>query len=214
MTNEKTRELLAEELLKCQAVVLSPDNPFTWSSGWQSPIYCDNRLTLSYPDLRTDICHQLVMLINRQFADVTAVAGVATAGIPQGALIADRLALPFLYVRSKPKGHGRENLIEGRLPQKAKVVVVEDLISTGGSSLKAIEALRKAGAEVIGLVSIFTYGFEEADKQMAAAKVKSYSLTDYDTLTGVAFSKGYITQDEKLLNTLNDWRKDPARWGK
>lgn len=212
MTAQKEKELLAEELLKCQAVVLRPQEPFTWSSGWKSPIYCDNRLTLSYPDLRTNVCHQLVRVINQKFSTVTALAGVATAGIPQGALIADRLALPFLYVRSKPKSHGRENLIEGRLPENAKVVVVEDLISTGGSSLKAVEALRQAGAEVIGLVSIFTYGFEEADKQMAAAKVPYHSLTDYDTLTKVAFSKGYISEDKGLIDTLQAWRKSPATW--
>jgi orotate phosphoribosyltransferase len=203
---------VASKLLESGAVRIQPDKPFTWSSGWKSPIYCDNRLTLSYPEIRTFLKNALVELVKSKFAGVEAIAGVATAGIPQGALLADALNLPFLYVRSSPKGHGLENMIEGRANAGAKIVVVEDLISTGGSSLKAAMALKGSGYQVLGLVAIFTYGFEIADKSFAEAKVPFHTLSDYSSLLGLLKNQGKI--DEKQLNFLQTWRNSPDTWGK
>jgi len=200
----------ARHLLQIGAVKLSPAKPFTWASGWKSPIYCDNRMTLSFPGTRTYLKEQLTTMAKQEFGQLEGIAGVATAGIPQGALIADILAKPFCYVRSKPKDHGMENLIEGRIDTAQKVVVVEDLISTGGSSLKAVEALRKAGAEVLGMVAIFTYGFAEAEKNFAAGAVRLACLTNYDTLIQVAGDTGYVNPDDLL--SLEAWRKNPSQW--
>ena len=209
----KTLEnIFAGKLLKVKAIKLQPTNPFTWASGWKSPFYCDNRKTLSYPELRTFVKIEIARLISEQFAEVDAIAGVATGAIPQGALVADALNLPFVYVRSKPKDHGLENLIEGELKPGMKVVVVEDLISTGGSSLKAVEAIRNNGCEVVGMVASYTYGFDVAAKAFQDAKVQLYTLTNYEAVVEEALRIGYIAQEDVAL--LNDWRKDPANWMK
>lgn len=200
----------ASRLLEIKAIKLQPNNPFTWASGWKSPFYCDNRKTLSYPRLRNfvklEICHSIL----ENFPDVEAIAGVATGAIPQGALVADELNLPFVYVRSKPKDHGLENLIEGELETGAKVVVIEDLISTGGSSLKAVEAIRNYGCEVIGMVAAYTYGFPIAEKAFEEAGVKLITLTDYEHVVEQAVATGYI--DKEDVEVLHEWRKDPANW--
>jgi len=200
----------ASRLLEIKAIKLQPNNPFTWASGWKSPFYCDNRKTLSYPRLRNfvklEICHSII----ENFPDVEAIAGVATGAIPQGALVADELNLPFVYVRSKPKDHGLENLIEGELETGAKVVVIEDLISTGGSSLKAVEAIRNYGCEVIGMVAAYTYGFPIAEKAFEEAGVKLVTLTDYEHVVEQAAATGYI--DKEDVEVLHEWRKDPANW--
>ncbi|MBY0425896.1 MAG: orotate phosphoribosyltransferase [Cytophagales bacterium] len=201
---------IAEDLLKIEAVKLRMDPPFKWTSGWNSPIYCDNRLSLSFPEVRTRVKRGLVDLVKRHFPQVESLAGVATAGIPQGALIADVLDLPYLYVRSSPKGHGMENLIEGKVLPGQKVVVVEDLVSTGKSSLQAVVALREAGLEVLGMVSVFTYGFPLAEQVFKEANVPFVSLTDYDTLIGEALRLGYIKEDQ--LQLLGSWKKDPSTW--
>ena len=201
---------IAAGLLEIAAVRLQPDNPFTWASGWKSPVYCDNRLTLSYPELRSAIRDQLAERIRNVFPEATGVAGVATAGIPQGALVADQLNLPYIYVRSKPKAHGLTNQIEGRLQPELKYIVVEDLISTGGSSIKAVEAIRAAGGTVAGLISIFTYGFPQASQNMEAAKVKASSLTDLNELLEKAVEIEYISPAE--MEVIDAWRKDPANW--
>ena len=200
----------AAQLLEVKAVKVQPTEPFTWASGWKSPFYCDNRKTLSYPKLRTFVKNNLVELIKASFSDADAVAGVATGAIAQGALVADALGLPFCYVRSKAKDHGMGNLIEGTLPEGSKVVVVEDLISTGGSSLKAVEALRAAGFEVVGMVAAYTYGFPVAEAAFREAGVKLVTLTNYEAVVKVAIESGYITADQQP--TLNEWRKDPANW--
>jgi len=207
---ETLKHNLAKKLLKIKAVKLQPANPFTWASGWKSPIYCDNRKTLSYPALRNFIKLELTHKIIENFEKVTTIAGVATGAIAQGAMVADELNLPFVYIRSTPKGHGLENLIEGDLKPGSKVVVVEDLISTGGSSLKAIEAVRNAGCDVIGMVAIFTYGFAVADELFKDAKVKWIALCNYDTILDEALKTDYI--DESEIKTLQEWRKDPANW--
>ena len=201
---------VAKKLLEIQAIRLQPEKPFTWASGWKSPIYCDNRLSLSFPEVRTIIKHNLTLAVQHFFPSVEAIAGVATAGIPQGALLANDLNLPFLYVRSKPKGHGMENTIEGKVVANQKIVVVEDLISTGGSSLKAVEDLRNAGFEVLGMVAIFSYGFEVADKNFSDAGVPLVCLSNYDALLPQAVEENYI--DESTLNSLSDWRKNPSGW--
>lgn len=201
---------VAKKLLEIQAIRLQPEKPFTWASGWKSPIYCDNRLSLSFPEVRTLIKESLIEAVQHYFPTVEAIAGVATAGIPQGALLANDLSLPFLYVRSKPKGHGMENTIEGKVVPNQKVVVVEDLISTGGSSLKAVEDLRNAGFEVLGMVAIFSYGFEVADKNFSEAGVPLVCLSNYDALLPQAVEQNYI--DESTLNSLADWRKNPSTW--
>ena len=202
----------AAKLLEVKAIKLQPQDPFTWASGWKSHFYCDNRKTLSFPSLRTYVKTELTRLIMEEFPEAEAVAGVATGAIAQGALVADVLGLPFAYVRSKPKDHGLENLIEGELKPGSKVIVVEDLISTGGSSLKAVEALRKAGMEVIGMVASYTYGFPIAEQAFADAKVKLVTLTNYEAVLEVAKQIGYITEEQ--IPTLNEWRNDPANWMK
>lgn len=204
------KKAFAQRLLDIKAIKLQPNNPFTWASGWKSPFYCDNRKTLSYPDLRSMVKQGLTHAVITHFPEANAVAGVATGAIAQGALVADALALPFCYVRSKPKDHGMGNLIEGTLPEGAKVVVVEDLISTGGSSLKAVEALRQAGFEVVGMVASYTYGFPVAAEAFKAAGVELVTLTDYEHVVSMAEETGYI--QEKDIETLNLWRKDPAAW--
>ncbi len=202
--------LFAQKLLEVKAVRLQPETPFTWASGWKSPIYCDNRKTLSFPALRSFVKVELTRLILENFPEAEAVAGVATGAIAQGALVADALGLPFAYVRSKPKDHGMENLIEGELPKGSKVVVVEDLISTGGSSLKAVEALRRAGFEVVGMVASFTYGFPVAEQAFKEAGVKLMTLSNYEAILAEAVSTGYIK--DSAIPLLNEWRKNPAEW--
>lgn len=201
---------VAAKLLQIEAIRLQPENPFTWASGWKSPIYCDNRLSLSYPKVRTFIKENLVKAIKANFMDVAAIAGVATAGIPQGALIADSMNLPFLYVRSKPKGHGMENMIEGKVSPGQKIVVVEDLVSTGGSSLKAVQDLKNAGFDVLGMVSIFTYGFDVAKNNFNVANVKLICLSDYASMLPQALKDDYI--DDQTLASLVEWRKSPETW--
>ncbi len=203
---------VAEKLLSIQAVKLQPSNPFTWASGWKSPIYCDNRKTLAYPEIRTLIKEELANIIREKYNDADVVAGVATGAIAQGALVADLLGKPFVYVRSAAKDHGMGNLIEGELKAGQKVVVVEDLISTGGSSLKAVNALREAGAEVMGMVAIFTYGFPLAAEQFAAAKVNLTTLSNYEAVLQHLLEKKVIGESE--LATLKEWRKSPDTWGK
>ena len=202
--------LLAEKLLKISAIKLQPNNPFTWASGWNSPIYTDNRVTLSYPEIRTFIKVELCRLIEENFSDATAVAGVATGAIAQGALVADTLGLPYVYVRSTPKDHGLENLIEGKLVPGQKVVVVEDLISTGGSSLKAVQAIRNAGCEVVGMVAMFSYGFPVAQKAFKEAGVELITLSNYNAMLEAAVATNYIHEDD--IETLREWRKDPSVW--
>ena len=202
----------ASKLMKVKAIKLQPENPFTWASGWKSPFYCDNRKTLSYPDLRNYVKLELVHAVLENFPEAEAVAGVATGAIAQGALVADELNLPFVYVRSKPKDHGLENLIEGELKPGMKVVVVEALISTGGSSLKAVEAIRKDCCEVVGMVASYTYGFDVAKKAFEEAGVKLITLTDYDHVVEQAKETGYIKPEH--VEVLNEWRKDPANWMK
>lgn len=207
----KTLEsIFADKLLKVKAIKLQPTNPFTWASGWKSPFYCDNRKTLSYPDLRSFVKIETARLIMERFPEAEAVAGVATGAIPQGAMVADTLNLPFVYVRSKPKDHGLENLIEGELKPGTKVVVVEDLISTGGSSLKAVEAIRNYGCEVVGMVASYTYGFDVAEKAFKDAGVELVTLTNYEAVVAQALSTGYIKAEEVEL--LNQWRNAPSEW--
>lgn len=207
---DSQKKAFAAKLLDIKAIQLQPKEPFTWASGWKSPFYCDNRKTLSYPELRSYVKLELVHTILERFSEVEVIAGVATGAIAQGALVADALHLPFVYVRSKPKDHGLENLIEGELEAGRKVVVVEDLISTGGSSLKAVEALRKAGSQVIGMVAAYTYGFDVARKAFEDTDVPLATLTDYDHVVAEALETGYITEAETAL--LHEWRKDPAHW--
>ena len=202
--------IFASKLLKVTAIKLQPTNPFTWASGWKSPFYCDNRKTLSYPDLRSFVKIETARLILERFPEAEAVAGVATGAIPQGAMVADTLNLPFVYVRSKPKDHGLENLIEGELKPGTKVVVVEDLISTGGSSLKAVEAIRNYGCEVVGMVASYTYGFDVAEKAFKDANVELVTLTNYEAVVAQALATGYIKEEEVEL--LNQWRKAPSEW--
>ena len=206
------KKAFAAKLLDIKAIKLQPENPFTWASGWKSPFYCDNCKTLSYPDLRSFVKLELAHAVLENFPEATAVAGVATGAIAQGALVADELNLPFCYVRSKPKDHGMQNLIEGTLPEGSKVVVVEDLISTGGSSLKAVEALRQHGCEVLGMVAAYTYGFPVAEEAFAAAGVTLTTLTNYEAVVETALQTGYIEQSHVPM--LAAWRKDPANWMK
>ncbi len=212
MYNKSDIELkVAEFLLQIKAIKLQPNNPFTWASGWKSPIYCDNRITLSHPAVRTYIRQKLSQLIQEEFGTVDVIAGVATAGIPQGVLVAQELGLPFIYVRSKAKEHGTGSLIEGEIIEGQRVAVVEDLISTGSSSLKAVEALRQAGLSVAGIVSIFSYGFDKAEESFAEAKCRYASLSNYNTLIRYAAEQGFIMQND--LDLLNRWRLNPAEWG-
>ena len=203
---------IAGNLLEIKAVSLRPNHPFTWTSGIHSPIYCDNRLTLSYPEIRRKIASGLAEMIQNQFPGCDLIAGTATAGIPHAAWVSELLNLPMCYVRSKAKGHGKGNQIEGIAASGQKVVVVEDLISTGGSVITAVEALREAGCNVLGVVSIFTYELEKGRELLRSADITSYSLTDYSTLIEVASEKGYVQPSE--LERLIEWRKNPAEWGK
>jgi orotate phosphoribosyltransferase len=209
---EETAGKIAGMLLQIQAIKLNTQKPFSWSSGWKSPIYCDNRLSLSYPMIRNTIKHALVQAIRENFFTVESIAGVATAGIAQGVLVADILDLPFLYVRPKPKDHGMENLIEGKIVRGQKTVVVEDLVSTGGSSLKATQALREAGLEVLGMVSIFNYGFDVATRNFYDANTSLITLCDYTNLLTFALQQQYISEDQMI--SLKAWRVDPANWRK
>ncbi|MBD1428467.1 MULTISPECIES: orotate phosphoribosyltransferase [Sphingobacterium] len=206
----EVEQKVAESLLQIKAIKLQPKSPFTWASGWKSPIYCDNRITLSHPAIRTYIRQKLAKLIQEEFGSVEMISGVATAGIPQGVLVAQDLGLPFTYVRSSAKDHGRQNLIEGEVVEGQRVVVVEDLVSTGKSSLQAVQALRDAGCNVVGLVSIFTYGFDEAAKNFADAKCPLFSLCNYDALIKVAVDNSYVLDSD--VEFLQSWRKDPANW--
>lgn len=203
---------VASMLLEVGAIKINSKEPFTWASGWKSPIYCDNRLSLSFPKLRSYIKEQLLASIKESYATVEGIAGVATAGIPQGAMVADALDVPFVYVRSSPKSHGLENLVEGLVQPGQKVVVVEDLISTGGSSVKAALALRELGFEVMGLAAIFTYGFEVSNQNFKTANIPFFTLTDYNTLLDVAVEEKHIVPDE--LNFLREWRENPADWAR
>jgi len=202
---------VAEFLLQIKAIKLQPNNPFTWASGWKSPIYCDNRSTLSHPAIRTYIRQKLSSLVQDEFGAVACVAGVATAGIPQGVLVAQELGLPFIYVRAKPKEHGTGNLIEGDVFPGQRVIVVEDLISTGKSSLQAVDALRAAGCDVAGLVAIFTYGFDAAAENFKKANCRFTTLSNYDALIKYAEEHQYITKDDEKL--LKQWRENPSEWG-
>ena len=209
----KTMDIIyAEELLRIQAIKVQPQQPFTWASGWLSPFYCDNRKTLSYPALRSFIKIELGRLVLEHFPQANAVAGGATGAIPQGALVADELGLPFVYVRSKAKDHGLANQIEGQLLPGMKVVVVEDLISTGGGSLKAVEALREAGVEVVGMVASFTYGFPVAEEAFKTAGVELITVSNYQAVVEAALKSGYIKEEQVPM--LQAWRQNPAEWGK
>lgn len=213
--NERMKHLekqVAEKLLKIKAVKLQPNNPFTWASGWKSPIYCDNRKTLSYTNTRTYIKTQIARLILELHPEVEVIAGVATGAIAQGALVADALGLPFIYIRPTPKDHGLENLIEGDLKPGQKVVVIEDLISTGGSSLKAVDAIRNDGSEVLGMIAIFTYGFPVAEQKFKAAKVKLTTLCNYEAVLNEALATNYIAEED--FETLKEWRDNPSEWKK
>jgi orotate phosphoribosyltransferase len=203
---------IAESLLEIKAVTLRPNEPFTWASGIASPIYCDNRLTLSYPEIRNKIAEGLAKVITEQFPGTELVAGTATAGIPHAAWVSDKLNLPMCYVRSKAKGHGKGNQIEGKAEAGQKVVVVEDLISTGGSVITAVQALKEAGCDVLGVVSIFTYELENGKQQLSDHNITAYSLTDFSTLVEVASEKGYVEKAD--WDKLMEWRKNPSEWGK
>ncbi len=211
LLDETTAGIVARKLLEIKAIKLQPHQPFTWASGWKSPIYCDNRVSLSFPEVRSLIKNKLVETVRQKFNTVEAIAGVATAGIPQGALLADALDLPFLYVRSKAKGHGMENMIEGKVTPGQKVLVVEDLVSTGGSSLKAVQDLREAGVEVVGMVAIFTYGFGVAKENFEKAGVKLVCLSDYESMLHQATAENFVSDAD--LYSLTAWRKDPGNWG-
>ena len=201
---------VAEKLLKVKAVKLQPKNPFVWASGWNSPIYCDNRKTLSYPQVRNFIRIELTRLIMELYPDAEVIAGVATGAIAQGALVAETLGLPFVYIRSTPKDHGLENLIEGDLRPKQKVVIIEDLVSTGGSSLKAVEAIRNDGSEVLGMLAIFTYGFPLAEEKFKKANVQLTTLCNYEAVLNEALATNYISETD--LEELKKWRKSPETW--
>jgi orotate phosphoribosyltransferase len=207
---ESMEKTVAKRLLDIKAIQLNVEQPYTWASGWRSPIYCDTRKVLSYPDIRKLIYESLHRLIARNFEEVEYIAGVATGAIAHGALVAEAMQKPFVYVRATPKGHGLSNSIEGVLPQGVRVVVVEDLISTGGSSLQAVETLRRAGAEVLGLTAIFSYNFNSARRNFENADCVLYTLTNYVTLIEEALQCGYIKPDE--MATLERWREMPDKW--
>jgi orotate phosphoribosyltransferase len=206
------KKRIAEKLLSINAVALKPNEPFTWTSGLRSPIYCDNRLTLSYPEVRKEIAKGLQSIILEKYSDADVIAGTATAGIPHAAWVSELLNLPMCYVRSKAKGHGKGNQIEGKVEAGQKVVVVEDLISTGGSVITAVQALREAGCEVLGVVSIFTYGLDKGREAFAQEEIKSESLTDFANLVEVAIEKGYISKDDQ--ESLLSWSISPSEWSK
>ena len=210
--NKHTARKTAEVLLQVNAIKLSPKEPFTWASGWKSPIYCDNRKTLSYPKVRTFIRQQFVEVITDNFGKPDVIAGVATGGIAIGALIAQELGLPFAYVRSEAKGHGLQNMIEGDIESGQNVVVIEDLVSTGKSSLKAVDALREAGVSVKGMVAIFTYGFDIAQEQFESKNVELRTLTNYKTLIQQALQQNYVNDEQ--AESLSEWRNSPQTWGK
>lgn len=205
-----TARKIASFLLKTQAVKLSPQHPYKWSSGWNSPIYCDNRITLSDVEARTFIKKALAKAIKKEFPEATLIAGVATAGIAQGALVADYLQLPFAYVRPKPKEHGMGNQIEGRIPTGSKVVVLEDLISTGGSSIKAAQALQAQGIEVVGMIAIFTYGFKVAEKSFEERNLKLVTLSNYSYLIDEALKQDYVKSED--IELLKKWRRNPEKF--
>lgn len=206
------KKLIAEKLLTINAVALKPNEPFTWTSGLRSPIYCDNRLTLSYPEVRREIAKGLQSIILDKYPSADVIAGTATAGIPHAAWVSELLNLPMCYVRSSAKGHGKGNQIEGNVEKGQKVVVVEDLISTGGSVITAVQALREAGCEVLGVVSIFTYGLDKGKEAFAQEDIKSESLTDFTNLVEVAIEKGYISKNDQ--ESLLSWSKAPSEWSK
>lgn len=210
ISNENSALKVAELLLQIKAIVLQPDKPFTWASGWKSPIYCDNRKTLSYPMIRTHIRQELTDVIQEKFGSPEAIVGVATGGIAQGALVAQQMGLPFAYVRSSAKAHGMTNMIEGDLKEGQSVVVLEDLVSTGGSSLKAVQALREAGYNVRGMVAIFTYDFEVAKQNFEENKCLLFTLSDYNYLIKKALESGYVSEGQ--LKSLKEWRNAPQNW--
>lgn len=203
-------EKVASYLLEIKAIKLEPAHPFTWASGWKSPIYCDNRKTLSYPQVRSYIKEQFAALIREKYPEVEVIAGVATGAIAQGVLVAQELGLPFIYIRSSAKSHGLENLIEGEYRPGQKVVVIEDLVSTGGSSLQAVEALRKAGCEVLGMMAIFTYGFQKAEENFRSAQCELTTLSNYDAMIDLAIKTGYVHPDEEAK--LKEWRLNPETY--
>ena len=205
------KKQFAQKLMDIKAIKLQPNEPFTWASGWKSPIYTDNRKTLGHPSLRSFVKLELCHVIQENFPEADAVAGVATGAIAQGALVAEELGLPYCYVRPKPKDHGMGNQVEGEIKKGSKVIVVEDLISTGGSSLKAVAALREYGVEVIGMVASFTYGFPVAEEAFREAGVRLITLSDYNAVVEQAAETGYIKEEEKAV--LAEWRKDPSVWG-
>lgn len=209
--NKDTAKKTSELLLQINAIKLNPKNPFTWASGWKSPIYCDNRITLSFPPIRNYIREEFSKNIEKQYGKPDVIAGVATGAIGIGMLVAEYMGLPFVYVRPEPKKHGRLNQVEGFLQKGQSVVVVEDLISTGGSSLLAVEALKAAGANVKGMVAIFTYGFDVSVQNFKNANVELHTLANYDNLLELAVAKKYITEEEQ--HTLQEWRVSPSTWG-
>jgi orotate phosphoribosyltransferase len=209
---ERTQIEVTKKLLEIDTIKIQPLSPFTWASGWKSPIYCDNRKILSFPETRSYIRDKFVEIIQEKYLQAEVIAGVATGAIAHGVLVADKMGLPFIYIRSKPKGHGLENLIEGDLKPGQKVVVIEDLVSTGGSSLKAVEAVNNFGGEVIGMLSIFTYNFDVAQEQFKKANIELTPLSRYQVLIDTALEAGEISKDQ--IETLMEWRRDPANWGK
>ncbi len=208
--NKDTAKKTAEHLLQIKAIKLNPNEPFNWASGWKSPIYCDNRITLSYPSVRVFLKQEIAKIVELEYGKPDVIAGVATGAIAIGVLVAQELGVPFIYVRPEPKKHGRKNQSEGYLESGQNVVVIEDLISTGNSSLNAVEALKEAGAVVKGMVAIFSYGFEVADKNFEEKNVRLATLSNYDSLLEQALDSSYINEEE--LITLNDWRKSPSEW--
>ncbi|MBF90436.1 MAG: orotate phosphoribosyltransferase [Flavobacteriales bacterium] len=210
--NADIAQQIAKSLLQIKAVILQPNKPFTWASGWKSPIYCDNRITLSHPEVRTYIRQEMTQAVVDKYGKPDVIAGVATGAIAQGVLVAQELGIPFTYVRASAKGHGRQNLIEGKVESGQSVVVIEDLISSGKSSLAAVDALREAGVDVKGMGAIFTYGFESATQNFKNADCELFTLGDYDSLIEQALATRYISENNVSL--LKDWRKDPANWKK
>lgn len=208
--NLETASKVAEYLLQAKAIKLQPKDPFTWASGWKSPIYCDNRITLSFPRIRTYIRQELAKAVVEKYGEPDVIVGVATGAIAQGALVAEELGVPFAYVRSSAKGHGLGNLIEGKVEAGQRVVVIEDLISTGGSSLKAVEALRETGATVLGMAAIFTYNFQLSFNNFKEANCELITLSDYDALVQQAVDSSYISESD--VNLIKDWRLDPGNW--